>query len=75
MRMMTHIRVLFDPSVEKTVVGTCFSETTTLGLRVSNVRRQVLIRNPHSVTRDGQNFSYKGDQATWRDDESKTGDR
>jgi len=59
MRMMTHIRVLFDPSVEKTVVGTCFSETTTLGLRVSNVRRQVLIRNPHSVTRDGQTFRIK----------------
>ena len=59
MRMMTHIRVLFDPSVEKTVVGTCFSETTTLGLRVSNVRRQVLIRNPHAVTRDGQTFRIK----------------
>jgi len=59
MRIMAHIRVLFDPSIEETVVRTCFSETTTLGLRLSNVRRQFLSRNPRTVTRDGQTFRIK----------------
>jgi len=35
MRIMANIRVLFDPSIEETVVRTCFAETTTLGLRLS----------------------------------------
>ena len=59
MRIMANIRVLFDPSIEETLVRTCFAETTTLGLRLSSVRRQFLSRNSRSVTRDGQTFRLK----------------
>jgi hypothetical protein len=40
-------------------VRACFAETTTLGLRLSNVRRQFLSRNSRTVTRDGRGFRVK----------------
>ena len=52
-RMMTHLRILADPSGLDEVVALCFRETPTIGLRHGVVHRAVLPRHAVRVAVDG----------------------
>ena len=47
-RAIIGIRVLCRPEVSETIQNLCFAETTTLGLRVNEIRRRVLDRTAHA---------------------------
>jgi hypothetical protein len=52
-RIAAHIQVLADPEHVDAVAAACFTETSTLGLRVHTVARRVLARDLRVVPVDG----------------------
>jgi uncharacterized protein (DUF111 family) len=51
-RMVAQVRLLVDPAHAPDVIDRCFAETTTLGVRMTTVERQILPRT--SVEADGR---------------------
>lgn len=58
-RVSICVRVLCRPGVEDDVVAACFSETTTLGVRISEARRRILSREALEVNVAGADLRVK----------------
>ena len=58
-RIVIAIRVLCQPSASDEVAGVCFAETTTLGLRLMQVRRQTLTRRSLAIDAGGRTLEVK----------------
>src|SRR3954451_15189389 len=58
-RMMTHVQVLARPDVLDAVIGACFRETTTIGLRYGTVKGIALPRRSGEVEVDGRRLRVK----------------
>ncbi|MGH8810638.1 MAG: LarC family nickel insertion protein [Advenella sp.] len=53
-RMASQIQVLVHPATSELAVASCFSETTTIGVRVQSMDRYVLIRENETVDVNGR---------------------
>ncbi|TCT02309.1 LarC family nickel insertion protein [Paralcaligenes ureilyticus] len=49
-RMVSHIQILVQPADRDKVIEACFTQTTTIGLRVQSLERQILPRKESAVT-------------------------
>jgi uncharacterized protein (DUF111 family) len=58
-RMMTQVRVLADIGAEDEIVAMIFEETTTIGVRRSNVQRSTLPRQAQNLEHDGRSLRVK----------------
>ncbi|MEO8358413.1 MAG: LarC family nickel insertion protein [Vicinamibacteria bacterium] len=58
-RVVVSIRVLCQSGATDEVAALCFSETTTLGLRIHDVRRQTLARSTSAVNVEGRQLRTK----------------
>lgn len=58
-RLVAAVRLLCRTEAEAEVARLCFDETTTLGLRLSEVRRRTLRRSADTVTREGRVLNRK----------------
>jgi hypothetical protein len=58
-RMTAHIQLLAEHDNLESVFETCFTETTTLGLRWQTIERRVLARAHNTVEVDGRNVRVK----------------
>lgn len=58
-RVVISVRVLCRPEAEEEVAGLCFLETTTLGLRLLEVRRRTLSRSKDTVSAFGLEVDLK----------------
>ena len=58
-RLIAQVRILAQPDDLESVFETCFSETTTLGLRWQVVERRVLTRDQATVQLDGRSIRVK----------------
>lgn len=58
-RIVIAIRVLARADAETAVAGLCFHETTTLGLRIADVRRHTLARAADVVEAEGRSLARK----------------
>ena len=58
-RPVADFRVLADPAAQDAVARACFTETSTLGLRVREERRRVLPRADVATTADGHALVVK----------------
>jgi uncharacterized protein (TIGR00299 family) protein len=58
-RIMIAVQVLIDPSTEASVINLCFEETTTLGVRKTNMTRAILKRSESSVSVEDKSYRVK----------------
>ncbi len=49
-RMVSHIQLLVQPADRDKAIEACFTQTTTIGLRVQSMERQILLRKASAVT-------------------------
>jgi uncharacterized protein (TIGR00299 family) protein len=49
-RMVSHIQILVQPADRDKAIRACFTETTTIGLRVQSLERQILVRKASTAT-------------------------
>ncbi len=49
-RMVAHIQILVQPADRDNVIEACFTQTTTIGLRVQSLERQILVRKASAAT-------------------------
>lgn len=58
-RMMTHLRVLADPSKSRDVAAAMLDETTTIGVRATTAERMTLSREQETVEHAGKVYAFK----------------
>src|SRR5690606_19256375 len=58
-REATAVRILVDPRVRDSVIAACFNQTTTLGVRTTEVARAALRRESVEVESEGRRYRVK----------------
>jgi len=58
-RMTTHVQILADPASEDEVIDSCFTQTTTIGLRTQRVSARALPRHLSTAEVNGRTIRLK----------------
>ncbi|MFT4711959.1 MAG: hypothetical protein ACJAVI_003678 [Candidatus Azotimanducaceae bacterium] len=58
-RIMIAVQVLIDPTTEASIINLCFEETTTLGVRKTNMARAILKRSESSISVEDKIYRVK----------------